>query len=179
MIHEKDIRKETLRRVAQQMMLAAITAPKAKGVNNIVAGMAEGEDILAISKKLKEMAQQKDSLPYILRDSDNILCSDVIVLIGARISPMELTHCGLCGFENCGEKRKHPKTPCVFNTVDLGIAVGSAVSVAADMRADNRIMNSVGMAARDLKLLGEDIAIAYGIPLSCSSKSPFFDRLPK
>ena len=59
--------------------------------------------------------------------------------------------------------------------IDLGIAVGSAVSVAADMRIDNRVMFSVGKAAQSMKLLGECTRI-MGIPLSVSGKSPMFDR---
>jgi uncharacterized ferredoxin-like protein len=45
-----------------------------------------------------------------------------------------------------------------------------------EARVDNRIMYSAGMAARDLKLLGDDIQIIYCIPLSCTGKNPFFDR---
>jgi uncharacterized ferredoxin-like protein len=59
---------------------------------------------------------------------------------------------------------------------DLGIAIGSAVSVAADHRVDNRVMYSIGKAAKELKLLGEEASIIFGIPLSASGKSPFFDR---
>jgi uncharacterized ferredoxin-like protein len=32
------------------------------------------------------------------------------------------------------------------------------------------------MAVKELGLLGEDVKIIYGIPLSSSSKNPFFDR---
>ena len=82
----------------------------------------------------------------------------------------------MCGFLNCAEKDKHKDIPCVFNVGDLGIALGSAVSVAADHRVDNRVMYSAGMAARDMGLLGEDVKVAYAIPLSALSKNPFFDR---
>jgi len=41
---------------------------------------------------------------------------------------------------------------------------------------DNRIMFSIGKAAKELKLLGEEAEIIYGIPLSSTGKSPFFDR---
>jgi uncharacterized ferredoxin-like protein len=37
-------------------------------------------------------------------------------------------------------------------------------------------MYSIGRAAINLKLLGNDVIIAYGIPLSISGKNPFFDR---
>ena len=50
--------------------------------------------------------------------------------------------------------------------------VGSAVSKAADMRLDNRVLFSAGNAARELKILGEDVKIILAIPLSASKKSP-------
>ena len=60
---------------------------------------------------------------------------------------------------------------------DLGIAIGSAVSVAAAHHVDNRVMFSAGKAALNLKLFDDSqVCIAYGIPLSVSGKSPFFDR---
>jgi len=37
-------------------------------------------------------------------------------------------------------------------------------------------MYSVGQAALEMNLLGEDVRIAFGIPLSVSAKNPFFDR---
>jgi uncharacterized ferredoxin-like protein len=61
----------------------------------------------------------------------------------------------------------------------LGIAIGSAVGVAMDHRVDNRVMNSVGHAVRELGLMGKDVKIVYGIPLSSSAKNPFFDREKK
>ena len=82
----------------------------------------------------------------------------------------------MCGFKNCDEKNKYPSHPCVFNTGDLGIAIGSAVSVAMNHRVDNRIMYTVGQAVIEMGLLGDYVKIVYGIPLSVSSKNPFFDR---
>jgi len=68
--------------------------------------------------------------------------------------------------------------PCAINSVDVGIALGSACSVAADRRVDSRVMFSVGRVAQELGLLPGCSSI-YGIPISCSSKSPFFDRVSK
>ena len=87
--------------------------------------------------------------------------------------------CGLCGFKNCTEKNKKINIPCAFNTTDLGIAVGSAVSVAMDNRIDNRIMYTIGIAVKELNIFNEDVKIIYGIPLSGTSKNPYFDRTKK
>ena len=48
--------------------------------------------------------------------------------------------------------------------------------VAAARHIDNRIMYTVGIAVLDMKLLGDDVKVAYAIPLSSTSKNPFFDR---
>lgn len=53
--------------------------------------------------------------------------------------------------------------------------MGSAVALAADRRIDNRVMFTAGKAAANLNLLGKK-KIIFGIPLSVSGKSPFFDR---
>jgi uncharacterized ferredoxin-like protein len=89
---------------------------------------------------------------------------------------MGLSICGMCGFSNCAEKNMHPEHPCVFNSGDLGIAIGSAVSIAMDNRVDNRIMYSVGQALLEMGIFRKEIRIIYGIPLSISGKNPFFDR---
>jgi uncharacterized ferredoxin-like protein len=104
--------------------------------------------------------------------------SHVVVVLGVRNNPLGLSHCSYCGFEDCAATIKAGAN-CAFNVTDLGIAVGSAVSVAADHRFDNRVMFSIGKAAIALKYLPEDVRVAYGIPLSTSGKSIFFDRNPE
>ncbi len=173
---EEEIRKSALLEVARRMVTAARTAPKARGTDNLTIAIVDGEDIRRLSDKMKEMHKQGRAGDFFIRDADNILKSELIVLIGTKIEPIGLPHCGLCGFENCDEKRKHPSVPCAFNTSDLGTATGSAAAVAADARVDNRIMFTVGMAARELKMLGEDVKIIYGTPLSCTGKNIFYDR---
>lgn len=175
-ILESDIRESVLRRTVEKMMTAARTAPKAKGIDNLVIAMAEGDTIKLLSDKLKELVQEGKGPEYFVRDAENILNSSVIMLIGTKIKPIGIKYCGFCGFENCEEKLNHKEIPCALNTGDLGIAVGSAVSVAMDERVDNRIMHSVGKAAVDLMLLGEEVKVAYGIPLYIGSKNIFFDR---
>ena len=173
---EESIRTETLYAIAKEMLLAARTAPKARGIDNLEIAIAESQTIEMISQKMKELGEKLD-IPYFLRDAENILQSTVMILIGTKINPIGLNVCGQCGFKNCEEKKQYPKVPCSFNTGDLGIAIGSAVSVAMDHRVDNRVMNSVGHSVVELGgLMGKEVRIGYGIPLSASSKNPFFDR---
>ncbi|MGI6112952.1 MAG: ferredoxin domain-containing protein [Mahellales bacterium] len=176
LIHEEAIREETLLDIAKKMMIAARTAPKGRGVDNLVISVVRRATMDKIAEKMREMVRDGVAAQFFLRDADNILSGEVLFLIGTKIQSMGLNPCGLCGFDNCQEKDKNPDHPCAFNTGDLGIAIGSAVSVAMDARVDNRIMFSVGMAAREMKLLGEDVRIIYGIPLSSGGKNPFFDR---
>ena len=174
---EEESRKKALLDVADRMMIAARTAPKGKGIDNIVAAVVGHEEIKKISDKMIELFRDHGAHDAFHRDAENIASSDVLVLIGTKIKPIGIPYCGLCGHKNCAEKDNYPKHPCAFNTGDLGIAVGSAVSIAMDSRVDNRLMFTAGLAARDLKILGDDVAIVYAIPLSCTSKNPFFDRV--
>ena len=173
---EKEMRKEAIYNVARKMMIAARTAPKARGIDNLAINCIDEKEITAISRKMKELVKKKGWPQSFARDADNILSAPYMIIVGTRISPVRLKICGMCGYENCDEKDKYPEIPCVFNTGDLGIAIGSAVSIAMDQRVDNRIMYTVGQAVKEMKLLDDEVKIIYGIPLSVSSKNPFFDR---
>ena len=175
LITEQTAHEETLLAVAKQMIAAARTAPKGKGMSSLSTLIITGDELIQLAEHTKKMGETFD-LPGFIRDSGNILKTTVAVAFGCKIEPLGLKKCGMCGFTNCDEKRQHPNVPCVFNPGDLGIAMGSALSIAADNRVDNRVMYSAGQALIDLAWLGNDIKIAYLVPLSISSKSIFFDR---
>jgi uncharacterized ferredoxin-like protein len=160
--------------VAQQLCIAARTAPKARGKDFLVTGIVSGADKTRLTDAMRDIAR-RDGVAFFERDAQNIDDSPVVVLIGTRKEVIGLPHCGYCGFQDCQELSDSGGV-CAFNSGDLGIALGSAVSRAADLRLDNRIMYSAGKAAVELKLLGPDVSMAYGIPLSASGKNLFFDR---
>lgn len=175
-VYEQELQHEALLEVARRMMTAARTAPKARGTDNIVLALLQEDGIKEVSDKMKEMAR-RDSLPdFFLRDAVNILSAKAMVIFGTKINPLGLKPCGMCGFFDCTEKSTHPGHPCVFNAGDLGIAIGSAASIAMDNRVDNRIMYTVGQALLEMGVLGADVKIIYGMPLSISGKNPFVDR---
>jgi len=60
------------------------------------------------------------------------------------------------------------------SSLDMGIALGSAVKIAGLMNVDNRIMYRIGVVAREMKLVDADFVM--GIPLSATGKSIYFDR---
>ncbi len=174
LINERTNRTERLLNVANEMMTAARTAPKGKGFDIIEVAMATGDTIKLLSEAMLEYSA-KTGLKFILRDAENILHAEAIILIGTKQKVHSL-NCGYCGFETCEAKIQFLDVPCAINTVDVGIAIGSACAVAADHRVDSRVMFSVGRVAQELDLL-PDCSSIYGIPISCSSKSPFFDRV--
>ena len=175
MIYErKDINDEVIARVAQQMGTAAVTAPKGRGIDNIEVLIVDGDDKKKLSDTMRDIAAEKGADSF-LRDAKNLEACPCIVLIGVKDAPIGLPNCGLCGFENCAATKKAGAN-CAFNVVDLGIAIGSAVSIAADNRIDNRIFFSAGKAALSLGYFPESVKVCFGIPLSASGKSIFFDR---
>lgn len=178
LILEQQIREAGALDVAHRMLIAARTAPKARGSDRLSLALASGDTIGLIAQQMRTMALEGRGEEFFLRDANNLAQAQVVVLIGTVIEPLGLNLCGLCGYSGCTEKREHPNHPCSFNTGDLGIAIGSAVSVAMEARIDNRVMFSIGMAVRELGLLGPEVRIIYGIPLSVASKNPFFDRKP-
>ena len=163
-------------RVADLMVSAAISAPKGSGRDTVVAMVVSGEEKDTLRDAMLELGKEYNE-DFIIRDAGNVDRSICVVLIGCKSTPFGLDNCSMCGFKNCGEMKK-AGTNCVFNVTDLGIAVGSAVSIAADNRIDNRVMYSAGKGALKAGMLPADVKIAYGIPLSISSKSIYFDRNP-
>ena len=129
----------------------------------------------ALAAKAVKQMYEDNGFKFFLRDADNILQAECVVLIGTRSLPQGLD-CGHCGYEHCGDRKKG--VPCAINSVDVGIAIGSACSVAADHRVDTRVMFSAGLAAQQLDWL-DGCTQVYAIPVSASSKNPFFDRKPK
>jgi len=166
--------KSGLLRAAEHICVAARTAPKGKGKDLLATAVVTGDELARLQEQMKVIGE-RDDIPFFLRDTENLNHSPVVVLIGTRKEPLRIPACGYCGFVDCEAMQKAGGT-CSFNTGDLGIAVGSAASMAADFRIDNRIMYSAGKAAIELGLLGDEVKIAYAIPLAARGKNPFFDR---
>ncbi|EJW99784.1 ferredoxin domain-containing protein [gut metagenome] len=173
-LNERDSRHEQVLQVAKHMMLAARTAPKGKGIDVIEAVLVTDDEIRILSNYMISMVEEH-GMKFFLRDAENILQAECIVLIGTREQSQGL-NCGHCGFHTCESRTLG--IPCALNTIDVGIAVGSACALAADMRVDTRVMFSAGLAAQRLGWL-PDCHTVLAIPVSASSKNPFFDRKSK
>lgn len=170
-LNERNCREELVVEAGRRMLAAIRTAPKARGVDIVEAVLITGDDLKELSAAMLDLYNETQK-PVFQRDAANILQGDAVVVVGTHTQEMGL-NCGHCGFPTCGEK---PATvPCVFNSVDVGIALGSACSIAADMRVDTRVMYSAGMGALRMDAL-PGCRLLFAIALSATSKNPFFDR---
>jgi len=162
--------------LAYSICAAARTAPKACGIDHMDTAVLTGDEKKKVVDEMRRLGEATpEPNPILMRDAGNVDASYAVVLIGVQYKSRGLNElCGLCGFTSCAACTA-AGAACVFTGVDLGIALGSAVALAADSRVDNRIMFTIGKAAASLGLMG-DFKLIMGIPLSVSGKSPFFDR---
>ncbi len=180
------IEEEAIEMAASMMAVSARTAPKARGVDSVKTAVLTDRDLEKLAKEMEKKAKEKSpELPFFKRDADNVRGSAAVLLIGVSRNPKKVElplNCGACGYKNCkdllaaGKKQGEDFTGpvCIFQAIDLGIALGSAVKLAGELNIDNRIMYTVGAAAKKLNLLDSDLVI--GIPLSVTGKNPYFDR---
>ncbi|MDD3859491.1 MAG: DUF2148 domain-containing protein [Bacteroidales bacterium] len=175
MISESEFKTQEIVGIAKRMAIAAITAPKGRGRNTIETKIAYGDDLSVIAEKMEEIGKSSEQ-QFFIRDAGNLRKSDAVLFIATEISPLRLNNCGFCGLNDCDNKSLQQDVPCAFNTIDLGIAIGSAVSIAADSRVDNRIMFSAGKAVEELNIFDEKYKVIIAISLSAESKNIYFDR---
>ena len=160
--------------VGRKMLSAAVTAPKAHGDDHIEVFLLTGDDKAALADHMRDIYDETGA-DFFKRDAGNVDASVCVLILAAKNEPINLPDCGYCGFKDCGEMASAGGN-CAFNVTDLGIAVGSAVSIAADNRVDCRVMFSAGQAALRMSFLDPGDRVCYGIPLSATTKSIFFDR---
>jgi uncharacterized ferredoxin-like protein len=181
--------KEAARMVAMLMAASARTAPKTRGLDSIKTLILEGEDVEKLAAGMERKGEKMPShTGAILKgNASNVRVSSCVLLIGVSREPKKIDSpldCGACGYGSCQNLAKVPKRvqdfngpTCMFQAMDLGIALGSAVKTASECNIDNRMMYSIGVAAKEMQLMDSDLII--GIPLSVSGKSPYFDRSSK
>ncbi|MFH1416621.1 MAG: DUF2148 domain-containing protein [Elusimicrobiota bacterium] len=165
---------DSLKSIAGFMSLAARTAPKARGKDNLVMKIFEKEELDGLADIMISTGKETSRPQTFSRDAESVRKSGCLLVIATKNSPLDLD-CGFCGAATCEEARKKNIT-CAYNSGDLGIAVGSAVATAACFHADNRLMYTVGFTVIKHDLMGDGIVMALGIPLSATGKNPFFDR---
>ena len=156
----------------------------AQGIVNstkqVVEAAKNGQTMLQSFQETVKIYEQGKRYYDALKSVSNLVRSarkvqQCILLVGAVASYMSTAHCGLCGMGNCGNAMQHGTT-CAFSGINLGIALGSAVGIAASHHIDNRIMFSAGKAAMKENMFSRRVTMAFGIPLSVSGKNIFYDR---
>ena len=161
--------------VAELMTAAARTAPKTKGQDYLQTCILTGDDLQRLAAAMEDIAQEYGHA-FISRDAKNVQSSAAVVALGISHNVRGLNEaCGFCKSKNCAQCVSDNNS-CVYDPIDLGIAVGSAVSVANAHHIDNRVMFSVGLGLKKLGVFDASVEMVLGIPLCVSGKSPFFDR---
>jgi uncharacterized ferredoxin-like protein len=168
--------------IANLMVVAARTAPKSGGRDDILTAVVYGPEADALADDMGRIAVERNN-PDWTRSAKLIKDATVIVLIGVRGTKSYVTNCGACGYKSCDDFTKAEKRSgqdfegpnCIFKTLDLGIAVCSAAKIASILNADNRLYYRIGAAARRLRFMPE-ASVIIGIPLTATGKNPNFDR---
>lgn len=178
--------KDAVHIAAALMAVGARTAPKARGIDATDSLILDGDDLeeLAAAMERKAKGKTPEMSSIFARDADSVRNSSAVLVIGVKGYPKKMNNpldCGACGYPTCKQLDNAKKKTrdftgpvCIFQAMDLGIALGSAVKLAGLLNIDNRMMYTVGAGAKEMGLLDSDVII--GIPLSVSGKSPYFDR---
>jgi uncharacterized ferredoxin-like protein len=169
-----EIKDETVKQQVRGLMSRMLTAPKARGMDDVCILYVDGAEKDELTAFMRRHGEETGK-PGLTRDAANVDTAAAVVVLGARPLYLNLD-CGMCGAPGCAEA-KTGELSCVFPITDLGIAIGSGVSAAAELGLDNRVMYSIGLAALKTGLFRDrGIRCAIGIPFSASSKNAFFDR---
>lgn len=165
-------------RTAQAMCAAARTAPKARGIDQIHTAILTGSEKEELAGEMDRMGDSLEA-GFFKRDAGNVRDSAAVVLIGVTYATRGLSEkCQLCNNHTCAECAEK-NAVCVYDPLDLGIAIGSAVAVAARDHIDNRVMFTGGKAAYACGFFDPSVMLIMAIPLSCTGKNPYFDRTRK
>lgn len=184
---DTNIERQAIETIAHLLAISARTAPKARGVDNLLTAIVTGREKDDLAEAMeRKMTLKRNPLSAFERDAEAVRKSPVVLLFGVKGTspkrPDNPLNCGACGHATCAafietEKRRGEDFTgpiCIFEAIDLGIALGSAAKTASEMNADNRLLYTVGAAAKELNLLDADVII--GLPLSATGKNIYFDR---
>jgi uncharacterized ferredoxin-like protein len=184
-----------LRNVANLCAVAAMTAPKSGGQLFLKGATPFIETVIVEDKPtLKRLADwlrergEKHKEPIWFRDADTAEKLDLVLFIGLAEWYPPQYDCGACGYGTCAEflqARPSYKAEasadwefdgpiCQIRCIDLGIAVGSAAKTASLNNIDTRCQTRIAAAARHLKIIKSDVAVA--LSMSVSHKNIFFDK---
>ncbi len=96
MMLEPEIRDAALLEVARAMVIAARTAPKGKGVDNLFACIVTKAEIPGLHDRMMELFEKTDG-PVFMINGQDILKAECIVVLGARDMPLGGSGCRPAG----------------------------------------------------------------------------------
>ncbi|MEW5940889.1 MAG: DUF2148 domain-containing protein [Chloroflexota bacterium] len=197
-MNQNEIYMDAIRQVAKLCAVAAVTAPKSGGQLFLKGGKPFMETVIVeeratLSRLAEWMRTQgnRRKAALWLRDADTAEKLDLVLFIGLNKWYPPVYDCGACGYATCAEflnaapayKKAEGSDDwefagpiCQLRAVDLGIAVGSAAKVASMNNIDARCQTRIAAAARHLKIIESDFAVA--LSMSVSHKNIFFDKPP-
>lgn len=183
-IDSNEAEKDGILTAAKLMAVSVRTAPKTRGLDSVkTLVLHEREELEKLAVTMEEISREDpERLAFFKRNAQDVRQSSVVLVIGVTGEPKRIEsplNCGACGID-CPAMVKAKKRDqgmmrgpmCHMQSIDLGIALGSAVKTASDLNIDNRMMYSIGAAARRIKLMDADLVI--GVPLSVTGKDPYF-----
>jgi uncharacterized ferredoxin-like protein len=184
-----------IRHVANLCAVAAMTAPKSGGQLFLKGATPFIETVIVEDKPtLKRLADwlrergQKHKEAIWFRDADTAEKLDLVLFVGLAEWYPPQYDCGACGYGTCAEflqaRPTYANEPspewefagpiCQLRCIDLGIAVGSAAKTASLNNVDTRCQTRIAAAARHLKIIKSDVAVA--LSMSVTHKNIFFDK---
>jgi uncharacterized ferredoxin-like protein len=192
---QREIFLDSVRHVAKLCAVAAMTAPKSGGQLFLKGATPFIETVIVEDRvTLKRLAdwlraqggKHKEAIWF--RDADIAEKLDLVLFIGLVGWYPPQYDCGACGYGTCAEfLQARPQYSdassnewqfngpvCQLRALDLGIAVGSAAKAASLNNVDTRCQTRIAAAARHLKVIEADLAVA--LSMSVSHKNIFFDK---
>ena len=183
-IDSNEAEKDGILTAAKLMAVSVRTAPKTRGLDSVkTLILHKREELEKLAVTMEEISREDpERLAFFKRNAEDVRQSSVVLVIGVTGEPKRIEsplNCGACGMD-CPAMVKAKKRDqgrmrgpmCHMQSIDLGIALGVAVKAASDFGIDNRMMYTIGAAARINKLMDVDLAI--GIPFSATGKNLYF-----
>ena len=108
-IGSKESEKAALLETAKHMAVSARTAPKTAGIDDILTLVVYGKEKEDIATKMEEIGEER-KIEGFKRDAKNVIDSEAVVLVGVRGKKSIGLNCGACGYKNCKNLKKQPKS---------------------------------------------------------------------
>ncbi|MCC6475084.1 MAG: hypothetical protein IT514_15225 [Burkholderiales bacterium] len=189
----EEARADVVRTVGALCAAAAVTAPKSGGqlflrgkplfIETVFVDERETLKRLAAWMRARGRERRQDLW---FRDAAFAERIDGVLFIGLKDWYPPIYDCGACGFATCAEFMEATRAQraqsevlefrgphCNLRDIDLGIAVGSAAKAASLHNVDTRCQTRIAVAARKLRLIESDVAVA--LSMSVTHKNPGFD----